>query len=139
VKTVFDLYHWDHPDAAAEITYGFDTREAAAAHAGIRPGAVWERLQHSDGWLIDPDPATGRQTEWGIFERQQAETDAERVQLTLDLLAADGQVDGQHHLRWVIDQAVRILTGEGYGAWITEYCDGEDGPGTYSWDEGIAP
>lgn len=26
-----------------------------------------------------------------------------------------------------------------YLAWVAAYCDGEDGPGTYEWDEGIAP
>jgi len=139
VKTVFDLYHWPHPDAAAEVTPGFDTREAAAGHAQIRPGAAWERLQHSDGWLIDPNPVTGRQTEWGIFERRVAETDTERIELALELIAQSGQTDGDHHKAWVIDQTVRTLTGDSYDAWIAQYRDGEDGPDTYSWDEGIAP
>jgi hypothetical protein len=142
VKTVYDIYHWRHPDACAEVTYGYDSREQAsdalAVTAGVPRSATWVRLQHGNGWLIDPDPVTGRQTEWAVFERQQAETDTERVQLALDALA-DGQVDGQHHLRWVIDQAVRILAGDGYAAWVTEFRDGEDGPETYSWDEGIAP
>jgi hypothetical protein len=117
VKTVYDLYHWDHPDAAANVTYGFETADAAAQAAGVgrrTAETVWERLPHDNGWLIDPDPVTGRQTEWGIFERQQAETDAERIELALDLLAGDGQVDGDHHKAWVIDQTVRILAGDRY-------------------------
>lgn len=139
MKTVFDLYHWEHPDACAKVTRGFETKYAAAEHAGIRPDATWKRVRNDNGWLIDPDPVTGRQTEWGIFERREAETDAERVQLALELLARDGQVDGSHHQRWVIDQTVRILTGDGYQAWIERYRAGEDGPDTYSWDEGTAP
>jgi len=142
MRTVFDLYHWSHPDDAAEVTYGFDTADAAAQAAGIDrriADTVWERLRNDNGWIIDPHPVTGRHTEWGVFERRQAETDTERVQLALELLAADGQVDGQHHQRWVIDQTVRILTGDGYERWIAGYRDGEDGPETYSWDEGIAP
>lgn len=139
MKTVYDIYHWRHPDAAAEVTRGFDTRQAAAEHAHISPDAIWERVRNDNGWIIDPDPVTGRQTEWGVFERQEAENDTERVQLALELLAADGQVDGDHHQKWVIDQTVRILAGDGYAQWIAEYRDGEDGPETYSWDEGIAP
>lgn len=48
-------------------------------------------------------------------------------------------IDGAHHKMWVIDQMVRALTGDGYAAWVAEACDGEDGPDTYEWDEGIAP
>ena len=139
MKTVYDLYHWPHPDAAAEVTPGFVDLADAVEHADIRPDAAWKRVRNDNGWIIDPDPVTGRQTEWGVFERRQAETDTERVQLALQLLAEDGQTDGQHHQRWVIDQTVRILAGDDYDAWIAEYRDGEDGPETYSWDEGIAP
>lgn len=144
MKTVYDLYHWDHPDAAATVLRGFESADAAARATGVgRRGAetVWERVTNDNGWLIDPDPVTGRQTEWGVFERHQAENDTERVQLALDLLAQSGQTDGDHHKAWVIDQTVRILTGDNddYRAWIETYRAGEDGPDTYSWDEGIAP
>lgn len=139
MKTVYDLYHWSHPDACAKVTPGFDTMLAATVETGVTVPARWQRLQHHDGWLLDPNPETGRQTEWGIFAKRRAETDTERVQLALELLADDGQVDGQHHVRWVIDQTVRILAGDGYEQWIADFRDGEDGPETYSWDEGIAP
>lgn len=49
------------------------------------------------------------------------------------------QTDGAHHKAWVIDQMVRSLTGDGYAAFVKDYCKGEDGPETYEWDEGIAP
>lgn len=55
------------------------------------------------------------------------------------LLIDYGQTDGAHHLRWVVDQAVRILAGPDYDRLIAEYCDGEDGPETYEWDTGVAP
>jgi hypothetical protein len=85
-----------------------------------------------------------------------------RINLALNLLAA-GQPDGAHHLKWVIDQTVRILTncpvvarvgvdangteyeysalGENdlYRKFVREACAGEDGPDTYSWDVGIPP
>ena len=47
--------------------------------------------------------------------------------------------DGAHHKMWVIDQMVRELTGDKYDQWVRDYQNGEDGPDTYEWDEGIAP
>ena len=57
----------------------------------------------------------------------------------LTLIFKYGGIDGSHHKQWVLDQVVRALTGEGYAAWVAEAKDGEDGPETYDWDEGIAP
>jgi hypothetical protein len=69
-------------------------------------------------------------------------------------IVADGMFDGDHHKTWYIDQMVRALLGcpiefheaidcrgesEEYLAWVAAYEDGENGPETYSWDEGIAP
>jgi hypothetical protein len=132
VKTVYDLYHWSHPDARAEITPGFETETAAAEHAGIPADANWVRVPMDDGWVIDPDP-NGRQTEWGIFERRIAENDRDKVGLVLELVFADGQVDGAHHKAWVIDQVARIVAGDEYESLVASYNElGE-------WDEGIAP
>lgn len=63
---------------------------------------------------------------------------AGRLSEALDV-ALCGGIDGAHHKAWVIDQMVRHLTGDGYAAWVAAARDGEDGPETYSWDEGIAP
>ena len=57
----------------------------------------------------------------------------------LEVLLCDGQIDGDHHKAWVIDQAVQRLTGKEYKAVIAAYMDGEDGPSTYGWYQGIAP
>jgi hypothetical protein len=61
-----------------------------------------------------------------------------RIAEALDI-AEYGQTDGSHHKDWVIDQMVRALTGDNYDEWVRAYRDGEDGPETYEWDEGIAP
>jgi hypothetical protein len=61
------------------------------------------------------------------------------VEEALKLAFYYGGVDGDHHKTWVIDQMVRSLTGDKYEEWISRYQEGEDGPNTYSWDEGIAP
>jgi hypothetical protein len=61
------------------------------------------------------------------------------VEEALRLLIRYGQIDGEHHKTWVIDQAVRLLTGNYYDELIAAANDGEDGPETYEWDVGIAP
>lgn len=75
-----------------------------------------------------------------------------------------GQIDGDHHKLWVLDQVARILKGtpvickearwndgtinlrvttgkpsQEYKKWVKEMCAGEDGPDTYGYDVGIAP
>lgn len=66
-------------------------------------------------------------------------TDAERIQASIDLIVERGGIDGAHHKNWVLDQVVRILAGDRYYQIVADARYGEDGPGTYSWDEGIAP
>lgn len=87
----------------------------------------------------------------------------ERIDKALDIAAECGNIDGGHHKMWVIDQMVRYLTGcpmeqktgtdyrgepytyeaqgesEEYRRLVERVTDGEDGPGTYEWDEGVAP
>jgi hypothetical protein len=61
------------------------------------------------------------------------------IKAALEIAERYGQIDGAHHKAWVIDQMVRALTGSDYEAWVAHSKDGEDGPDTYDWDEGIAP
>ena len=87
----------------------------------------------------------------------------ERIERAIELGFEYGSIDGGHHKMWVIDQMIRILTdcptitlkavdvnqteyeyqslGESdkYRELMATFRDGEDGPETYSWDEGIAP
>ena len=62
-----------------------------------------------------------------------------RVHKALYVALKYGNTDGDNHKAWVIDQMVRALTGETYELWVSIAKDGEDGPDTYSWSEGIAP
>lgn len=86
-----------------------------------------------------------------------------RIAAALGIASGYGSTDGAHHKAWVIDQMVRALTGcptititvdpphgpsysyEGYGEceeyhqFVALHNEGEDGPETYEWDEGIAP
>jgi hypothetical protein len=61
------------------------------------------------------------------------------VAKAMEVIERYGGIDGAHHKQWVLDQVVRYLMGDFYEQWVIDHCDGEDGPDTYSWDEGIAP
>jgi len=63
----------------------------------------------------------------------------QKIEAALELALRYGGIDGDHHKAWVIDQIVRVLTDEKYEQWVADSKDGEDGPETYGWDEGIAP
>jgi len=52
----------------------------------------------------------------------------ERAAWALDLAVRYGQIDGDHHKAWVIDQVVRLLAADGYNELIDS-----------DWDTGIAP
>ena len=56
-----------------------------------------------------------------------------------DIIMQYGGIDGGHHKQWVLDQIVRIISGDNYYDWIKFYNDGDEGSNTYQWDEGIAP
>jgi hypothetical protein len=61
------------------------------------------------------------------------------VHLACDVAERFGGTDGDHHKAWVIDQMMRALKGTDYAAWVVSMMDGEDGPDTYGYDEGIPP
>ncbi len=65
--------------------------------------------------------------------------DGERIQAAVKVAEEYGDIDGDFHKMWVIDQMVRALLGARYEAWVKAYKAGDDGPDTYEWDEGIAP
>lgn len=66
-------------------------------------------------------------------------SDRKRIDAALEVAFRYGGIDGGHHKMWVIDQMVRALTEDDYKAWVTRFMDGEDGPETYEWEEGICP
>lgn len=64
-----------------------------------------------------------------------------RIDEALAVIHNYGGIDGAHHKQWVLDQVVRALCGsdEEYAKWVTEFNNGDEGPNTYEWDEGITP
>jgi hypothetical protein len=63
----------------------------------------------------------------------------ERIDAAISLAVQFGGIDGDHHKAWVIDQMVRALAADAYDEIVRDACDGDDGPETYTWEEGIAP
>lgn len=82
----------------------------------------------------------------------------------MSFIEAYGQIDGDHHKAWVLDQVARILNGtkvivttarwedghkeyrinvgkpsKKYLGWVKSMQFGEDGDETYGYEEGIAP
>lgn len=70
----------------------------------------------------------------GTREAQEVADDV-RIEAALAFLTDMAGVEGAHHLRWVIDQAVQILTGPDYKRWIFNF-QGEHG---HEWQVGVAP
>ena len=74
-----------------------------------------------------------------------------RIDNALGFLSIWGQVEGDHHKAWVIDQVVRALCGcewnfsdsffqnEEYKDWVSGYCYDDNHVMEYEWDIGIAP
>ena len=62
-----------------------------------------------------------------------------KVTKAIDLAIQYGGIDGDWHKAWVIDQMVRVLADDRYEEVVKYAKNGEDGPDTYEWDEGIAP
>lgn len=86
-----------------------------------------------------PDPENeSLNTEEGLSQFLTVNT-IEGAEEALRLAFENGGYDGAHHKMWVIDQMCRALTGENYDSFIAHAKQGEDGPETYEWDEGIAP
>ena len=63
----------------------------------------------------------------------------QRRDAALNLAHRFGGFEKAHNKAWVIDQMVRILSGDEYEAWVTAQKAGEDGPDTYRWENGICP
>jgi hypothetical protein len=83
--------------------------------------------------------------------------------MALEIIERYGGIDGAHHKTWVIDQVARVLLGTpvtwtlaswadgqeeyrfevgtspAYEEWVRQQKNGEDGPESYNYDEGIAP
>jgi hypothetical protein len=139
VRTEFRLWEWPFGEYFGKRRDLYPTvGDAMDAAPGGR--SDW-RESANGGWYIPlPDgDRTGRYQSHAVVPERVPESIDDRVELAIEVLLENGQVDGDHHKMWTIDQALRCLLGDDYEATIAGYCDGEDGPETYEWDTGIAP
>lgn len=142
VRTEYELWKWDRPNVGGDRAGQFGTVQEAMGHAGYGDAGDWRETASGALCLRDEiEEQLGFRAgqPFAISEVLVPETDGERIELAVKLALEDGQVDGDHHKMWVIDQMLRLLAGDRYEELIAGYCDGKDGPDTYTWDEGIAP
>ncbi|GLY32086.1 hypothetical protein [Kineosporia sp. NBRC 101731] len=141
MRTVYEL--WTQPTGRGyTLTSEHPTEAEALAAAGLPADAPLSRVENR----AIPQPTAEQAAassyvpaDLFIAAERRPDTDTDRVELALELLYEFGQTDGDHHQKWINDQLVRMLTGDDYEGWVEDYQAGEDGPETYSWDEGIAP
>jgi hypothetical protein len=140
VKTEFQVLHRPRSDVqSCGVAGQFATVEQAREFAGYPQPDLWKTINGSF-YLNDAITARiGRELLYMIVPVDVAETDAERIEFAIHMAMDYGSTDEPHHKQWALDQVVRILTGDRYDEVVREWCAGEDGPDTYSWDEGIAP
>ena len=63
-----------------------------------------------------------------------------RIASALEIARDFGQINGDHHRLWVIDQMVRALTGDAYERWVLAVSSNLHDPSEpYGWETGIAP
>ena len=102
--------------------------------------ASWEEASRvAKEGLLDMEARRTRLAEREVAEMAGDKSLEGRVQEALRLAVEFGGYDGSHHKQWVIDQMVRALTGDQYEEWVERFNDGDEGPDTYLWEEGIAP
>lgn len=76
-----------------------------------------------------------------VADRLEEYNTDERIKKALKMAWEWGQIDGDHHKMWVIDQMVRALCGseEEYTKWVNKYTEPLEDGDYYNWDSGIAP
>lgn len=138
MRTEYRLWHWPVGVSCGVMKDLYPTTEAAMHAVGEWSAQFWRRSP-AGGWYMPEDFNSTAQQRWSVSAEQVPESLEDRAILAIRMLLEYGQEDGDHRKSWVIDQALRILAGDDYEQVIIDYCDGEDGPETYSWDVGIAP
>jgi hypothetical protein len=107
--------------------------------SGRRMGdAVSEKVEFTNEWCMAAAESEG-ESDVAAGTPKRKPPEVVRIGEALHLIGRYGGIDGAHHKQWVLDQVARKLAGDKYEAWVRAVKEGEDGPDTYEWDEGIAP
>lgn len=130
MRNVYDTWTKTEPSVSYERQGRYAT---ACAALGVPDERQWH-ISPSGNWLSD-----ARGDSVFIAGERDADTDADRIELAIELGFEYGGYDGDHHKMWVIDQMLRLLLGDGYESRVEAETGDEDGPGAFRWDTGIAP
>jgi hypothetical protein len=136
--------HGSHAqEEEAEVDFLREELEAVDEALGPKP---WRRLAGGVSTPCSRAEAIGDWRSAAGALGDQVDRFAGQRGAALTLIETLGGTDGAHGKQWVLDQVVRALHGcvggesnERYLEWVCRQKDGEDGPDTYDWDEGIAP
>ena len=95
--------------------------------------SIDETVEEYDGNILKTDIET-------VLNMLKEKNKDKKIEKALEIAFQYGQIDGDHHKTWVIDQMVRTLTGDKYNEFVKEYeTDEETGEKEWSWKNGIAP
>ena len=95
--------------------------------------SIDETVEEYDGNILKTDIET-------VLNMLKEKNKDKKIEKALEIAFQYGQIDGDHHKTWVIDQMVRTLTGDKYNEFVKEYeTDEETGEEEWSWKNGIAP
>lgn len=86
--------------------------------------------------LVPSSVASQVDSEFGRFL---SENNPEAAAEVLELIFRHGQLRDSKEKSWLIDQAVRQLTGEHYPEFIEAYSTDEEFGHSFNWDQGTAP
>lgn len=117
--------------------YAYETREASAVPWEDVPANNRALMVATVDAVVGPilherDEALERVRVWFAMDGSVARIEA-AVAIAGDYLGCDGG----HHKQWALEEILRTLLGDEFEKWAAEWRDGEDGPDTYSWDEGV--
>ena len=95
--------------------------------------SIDETVEEYDGNILKTDIET-------VLNMLKEKNKDKKIEKALEIAFQYGQIDGDHHKTWVIDQMVRTLTGDKYNEFVKEYeTDEETGEKEWTWKNGIAP
>ena len=112
------------PDAIAAMRPVFDrsSPDAESAYLWIIHGVTAHHVRETVQQILN------------MIDPRVADVATTRAFGALDVAFQYGQIDGDHHKAWVIDQMVREITGDAYSDWIAAAVS--DG---HTWDAGVPP
>jgi hypothetical protein len=124
MRTGYKLHRKTSDSGVYEPQSTHNTRNEAAEHSAVPDIASWHIGGDPENRYTDTIDAS-----WLITEERIPESDADRMELAIDLGLELGGYDGDHHKKWVIDQMIRLLADDRYESLV----------GDRYWDVGVAP